>query len=145
MKTYSAKLADIKHEWHLIDASGQTLGRLASRAAHLLMGKHKPVFSPNEDVGDFVVLINADKVHVTGNKAQKKIYYRHSNYPGGLKSISLGKMMHDRPTQALEEAVKGMLPHTHLGAKMKRRLRVYAGDTQPHVPKSKATLTKEVK
>ena len=132
MKTYSTKRADIERRWHLIDASDKTLGRLATRIASLLMGKHKPIFSPNLDTGDFVVVINADKVHITGNKAKQKLYYRHSGYPGGLKSISLEKMMQTNPTRVIEHAVNGMLPHTRLGASMKKRLKVYAGETHPH-------------
>ena len=137
MKTYSAKPADIKRQWHVIDASDKILGRLASQAARLILGKHKPIFSPNQDVGDFVVIINADKVRATGNKAQKKFYYRHSGYPGGFKSISLEKLMQTKPTQALENAINGMLPHTRLGASMKKKLKVYAGDTHPHLTQVK--------
>ena len=118
MKTYSTKASDIKREWQVIDASDQILGRLATQAASLLMGKHKPIFTRNLDTGDFVVIINADKVRVTGNKAKQKLYYRHSGYPGGLKSTSLEKMMQTNPTRVIEYAVKGMLPHTRLGASM---------------------------
>jgi large subunit ribosomal protein L13 len=133
MKTYSPKVSEIKREWHVIDATGQVLGRLATRVARLLMGKHKPIFSPNLDVGDYVVVINADKVRVTGEKAKQKVYYRHSGYPGGLKSITYDKLMQTNPTRAIEHAVKGMLPHTRLGAKMMKKLRVYVGDTHPHL------------
>ena len=132
MKSYSAKPADIKRAWHLIDATDQTLGRLSTQIAKLLMGKHKPMYTPSMDTGDFVVVINAEKIRVTGKKLQQKIYYRHSNYPGGLKSIFLGRMMKDYPTRAIEYAVKGMLPHTRLGAEMLKKLRVYAGDKHPH-------------
>ena len=145
MKTYSAKPADIKREWHLIDASGKTLGRIATQAARLLMGKHKPMFSPNLDTGDFVVVINAEKVHVTGNKIQKKLYYRHSGYPGGLKTITLEKMMHDHPTRVIEYAVKGMVPHTRLGANMMKKLKVYAGEKHPHLGQVKTASVKETK
>ena len=138
MKTYSTKAADIERQWHVIDASGKILGRLATQIASLLMGKHKPIFSPNLDTGDFVIVINADKVRVTGNKAKQKLYYRHSGYPGGLKSITLEKMMQTNPTRVIEYAVKGMLPHTRLGAKMLKKLRVYAGDTHPHLAQIKA-------
>ena len=138
MKTYSTKRADIERKWHLIDASDKTLGRLATRIASLLMGKHKPIFSPHLDTGDFVVVINADKVHITGNKAKQKLYYRHSGYPGGLKSISLEKMMQTNPTRVIEHAVNGMLPHTRLGASMKKRLKVYAGETHPHPVQTEA-------
>jgi large subunit ribosomal protein L13 len=133
MKTYSPKVSEIKREWHVIDATDQVLGRLATRVARLLMGKHKPIFSPNLDVGDYVVVINADKVRVTGEKAKQKVYYRHSGYPGGLKSITYDKLMQTNPTRAIEHAVKGMLPHTRLGAKMMKKLRVYVGDTHPHL------------
>jgi large subunit ribosomal protein L13 len=133
MKTYSARPADIKRQWHLIDAADKTLGRLSTQIARLLMGKHKPIFTPNQDTGDFVVVINADKVRVTGNKARQKLYYRHSGYPGGFKSITLEKTMQNSPTRVLEHAVQGMLPHTRLGSQMRKRLRIYAGETQPHL------------
>ncbi|MGB2813694.1 MAG: 50S ribosomal protein L13 [Dehalococcoidales bacterium] len=133
MKTYSTKIKDIERKWHVIDASGRTLGKLATEAATLLMGKHKPTFSPNLDTGDNVVVINAEKVQVTGNKLKQKQYYRHSDYPGGFKSISLEKMMQDNPTRVIEHAVKGMLPHTRLGAQIRKKLRVYAGDSHPHL------------
>jgi len=132
MKTYSTKSSDLKPQWHVIDASGKTLGRLASEVAVLLMGKHKPIYAPNLNTGDFVVVINASKVRVTGKKAQQKIYYRHSGYPGGLKSTTFAKMMETHPTRVVEYAVKGMLPKNRLGRDMLRRLRVYPGDTHPH-------------
>ena len=141
MKTYSAKASDIKREWHLIDASDKVLGRMATQVARLLMGKHKPIFSPNLDTGDFVVVINAEKVRVTGNKAQQKVYYRHSGYPGGLKSINLEKLMQTDPTQAIEHAVKGMLPHNRLGAKMIKKLKVYTGESHPHPTQTKSGTT----
>ncbi len=139
MKTYSTKISDIEREWHVIDASGKVLGRLATQVAGLLMGKHKPIFCRNLDTGDFVIVINADKVRVTGNKAKQKVYYRHSGYPGGLKSITLEKMMQTNPTRVMEHAVKGMLPHNRLGAAMIKKLRVYVGDTHPHQAQTKAT------
>ncbi len=142
MKTYSTKPADIKREWHVIDASGKVLGRLATQVASLLMGKHKPIFSRNLDTGDFVVVVNADKVRVTGKKAQQKLYYRHSGYPGGLKSISLEKMMQTNPTRVIEYAVKGMVPHTRLGARMIKKLKVYVGETHPHPVSVKASSKK---
>jgi large subunit ribosomal protein L13 len=132
MKTYSTKASDIKREWHLIDASDKVLGRLATRIAGLLMGKHKPLFSRHLDVGDYVVVINAEQVRVTGNKSKQKVYYRHSGYPGGLKSINLERLMQTHPTRAIEHAVKGMLPHTRLGAQMMKRLRIYAGEAHPY-------------
>ena len=141
MKTYSTKASDIKREWHVIDASDKVLGRLATQVASLLMGKHKPIFSRNLDTGDFVVVINADKIRVTGNKAKQKLYYRHSGYPGGLKTISLEKMMQTNPTRVIEHAVKGMLPHNRLGASILKKLRVYAGDTHPHLAQTRASST----
>ena len=142
MKTYSAKASDIKRDWHVIDASDKILGKLATRAAGLLMGKHKPMFSRNLDTGDFVVIINANKVRFTGNKAKQKLYYRHSGYPGGFKSISLERMMQTNPTRVIEYAVKGMLPHNRLGASMFKKLKVYVGDSHPHLAQTKATSAK---
>ena len=139
MKTYSVKASEIKREWHIIDASGEVLGRLATRVASLLMGKHKPIFSRHLDTGDFVVVINAEKISVTGNKAEQKLYYRHSGYPGGLKSITFERVMQTNPAQVIEHAVKGMLPHNRLGAKMMKKLRVYGGDTHPHLAQTRAT------
>ncbi len=139
MKTYSTKASDIKREWHIIDASDKVLGRLATQVASLLMGKHKPIFCRHLDVGDFVVVINAEKVRVTGNKAKQKLYYRHSGYPGGLKSISLERMMQTHPTRVIEHAVGGMLPKNRLKAKMLKRLRVCVGDEHPYRGQTKAT------
>lgn len=132
MKTYSTKASDIEHRWHVIDASGKTLGRLASQVARLLMGKHKPIYTPHLDTGDYVIVVNAAKVRVTGKKAKQKIYYRHSGYPGGLKSTTFEKTLSDYPTRVIEHAVKGMLPHTRLGRAMAKKLKVYAGDSHPH-------------
>ena len=142
LKTYSTKASEIEREWHLIDASDEVLGRLATRIAGLLMGKHKPIFSRHLDTGDYVVIINAEKVRVTGNKAKQKLYYRHSGYPGGLKSVSLEEMMQTNPTRVIEHAVKGMLPRNRLGAKMMKKLRVYVGDNHPHQAQTKATSAK---
>ena len=142
MKTYSTKASDIKREWHIIDASDKVLGRLATQIAVLLMGKHKPIFSRHLDTGDFVVVINAEKFRVTGNKTKQKLYHRHSGYPGGLKSISLERMMQTHPTRVIEHAVKGMLPHTRLRAKMMKKLRVYVGDAHPYQGQIKATPVK---
>ena len=142
-KTYSTKASDIKREWHIVDASDKVLGRLATQIAGLLMGKHKPIFCRHLDVGDFIVVINAEKVRVTGNnKAKQKLYYRHSGYPGGFKSVSLEKMMETHPTRVIEHAVKGMLPHTRLRAGMMKRLRVYVGDAHPYQGQIKATPAK---
>jgi large subunit ribosomal protein L13 len=137
MKTYSAKASEIRRGRHVIDAEGKILGKLATEVAWLLMGKHKPMFSRNLDVGDFVVVINAAKVRVTGNKAEQKFYYRHSGYPGGFKSISYEKLMQTNPTRVVEHAVKGMLPHNRLGASMMKKLKVYAGASQPHPAQTK--------
>ena len=143
MKTYSTKASDIKREWHLIDASDKVLGRLATQIAGLLMGKHKPIFSRHLDMGDYVVITNAEKVSFTGNKAKQKLYYRHSGYPGGLKSISLERLMQTHPTRVIEYAVKGMLPHNRLGAKMMKRFRTYVGDAHPYQGQVKAASLKE--
>lgn len=132
MKTYTPRASDIERRWHVIDASGKTLGRIATEIAQLLRGKSKPIYSPHLDTGDFVVVINAAKVQVTGKKAEGKIYYRHSGYPGGLKSITFAKMLATHPERLVEHAVKGMLPHNRQGRAMARRLKVYAGDTHPH-------------
>ncbi len=142
MKTYSTKAADIKRKWHIIDASDKVLGKLATQVASLLMGKHKPIFCRHLDVGDFVVVINAEQVRVTGNKLKQKLYYRHSGYPGGLKSITLERVLKSHPTRALEHAVQGMLPHTRQGAKMMKRLRVYSGDSHPYQGQIEATPVK---
>ncbi len=138
MRTYSTKVSDIERKWWVIDASGKTLGRLATEAAALLKGKHKPIYSPHLDVGDYVIIVNAAKIEVTGKKLTDKIYYHHSNYPGGLKSISLEKMLETHPTRAIEHAVKGMLPHNRLGAAMVKKLKVYAGSEHPHEAQVKA-------
>jgi len=139
LKTYSTKASDIKREWHVLDASGKVLGRLSTRIAGLLMGKHKPIFSRHLDTGDFVVVINAEKVSVTGKKVKQKLYYQHSGYPGGLKSTSLERMMETQPTRVIEHAVKGMLPNNRLRARMLKRLRIYVGDEHPYRGQTKAT------
>jgi large subunit ribosomal protein L13 len=132
MKTYSTKATDIQREWHVIDAKDEILGKLATRAANLLMGKHKTIFARNADCGDFVVVINAGKIKFTGKKGEQKMYYTHSQYPGGLKTTSLDKMMETQPERVIEHAVKGMLPSNKLNAKMMKRLRVFAGDSHPY-------------
>jgi len=132
MRTYSTKKSDIERKWWVIDASGRTLGRMATEVAVLLRGKHKPIYSPHLDTGDYVIVVNAAKVRVTGKKLTDKIYYRHSQYPGGLKSISLGKMLETHPIRVIEYAVKGMLPHNRLGAAMYKKLKVYPGAEHPH-------------
>jgi large subunit ribosomal protein L13 len=133
MKTYSTKASDIQRQWHVLDASGQVLGKLATQAATLLLGKHKPIFTPNLDTGDFVVIINAEKVRFSGGKEEKKVYYRHSGYPGGLKSVSLEEMMQADPTRVIQKAVKGMLPTNRLRAVRMKKLKVYVGEAHPHL------------
>lgn len=137
--TYSAKASEVKRRWVVIDASGKTLGRVATDVAKLLEGKHKTMYSPHGDVGDFVVVINAAKVRVTGKKTEDKIYRHHTNYPGGLRSIAFGDMLARHPNRPIEIAVKGMLPHNSRGRAMARRLKVYAGSTHPHEAQVKGT------
>ena len=132
MRTYSPKGNDITRQWHVIDASDVVLGRLASQVAVLLRGKHKPIFAPHVDTGDFVIVINADKVALSGNKLEQKRAYRHSGYPGGLRSMSYGELMEKRPERIVEKAVRGMLPKNSLGRKTLRKLKVYAGPDHPH-------------
>ncbi|NKB34155.1 MAG: 50S ribosomal protein L13 [Pseudomonadales bacterium] len=132
MKTYSAKPHEVDQNWLLVDADGQTLGRMASAIATRLRGKHKAEYTPHVDTGDFVVVINADKVKVTGNKATDKMYHSHSGYPGGLKSISFEKLQERTPEKVIKLAVKGMLPRTPLGRAMFKKLKVYAGAEHPH-------------
>ncbi len=132
MKTYSPKAKDIKHEWRVVDAENKTLGRMASQVANLLMGKHKSIYAPHIDTGDYIVVINAAKVKVTGKKAEQKIYYRHSGYPGGLKSPTFKEMFDKHPTRVIEHAVRGMLPKNRLGRAMFKKLKVYPGSEHPH-------------
>ncbi|MGH7254235.1 MAG: 50S ribosomal protein L13 [Nitrospirales bacterium] len=132
MRTYLAKPADVSRKWHLVDAEGQTLGRLASRVAILLRGKHKPTFTPHVDTGDHVVVVNADKIRLTGDKMKTKVYAYHTGYPGGLKTTSAEHLLARRPTALVEKAIKGMLPKTPLGKQMARKLKVYAGPDHPH-------------
>ena len=132
MRTFSPKDSDITRQWHVIDASDVVLGRLASQAAVLLRGKHKPIFAPHVDTGDFVIVINADKIALTGNKLQQKRAYRHSGYPGGLRAVGYAELMEKHPERAVEKAVRGMLPKNSLGRKTLRKLKVYAGPDHPH-------------
>ena len=132
MRTYSPKPGDITRTWHVIDANDVVLGRLCVAVANLLRGKHKPTFAPHVDTGDFVVIVNAAKVTLTGNKREQKLAYRHSGYPGGLTSMSYRELLDKRPERAVEKAVKGMLPHTTLGRQMLKKLKVYAGPEHPH-------------
>ena len=132
MKTYSAKPLEVEREWLLIDATDMVLGRLATEVASILKGKRKPQYTPHVDTGDFVIIINADKVRVTGNKAQSKEYYRHSGYPGGLKCETFAEAMQKHPERVIEHAVKGMLPKNTLGRAMGKKLKVYTGSEHPH-------------
>jgi large subunit ribosomal protein L13 len=132
VKTYTVKPGDITRQWYFVDAEGQTLGRLASRIATILKGKHKPIYTPHADVGDYVIVINAEKIHVTGRKMWQQMYHRHSGYPGGLRSINLRDLLQKHPTRAVEFAVKGMLPKNRLGRRMFKKLKVYAGSDHPH-------------
>jgi len=133
MKTYTAKAGDMNPQWYIIDAEGQILGRVASQIAQILRGKHKPTFTPNLPTGDFVIVINADKIAVTGNRMEQKIYYRHSQYPGGLKKTTLRQTLEGRfPERAVIHAVRGMVMHNRLGADIMKRLKVYAGTEHPH-------------
>ncbi|EEZ91348.1 ribosomal protein L13 [Mobiluncus mulieris 28-1] len=132
VRTYSPKPGDVSAKWHLIDADGVVLGRLASQIATLLRGKHKPTFAPNFDGGDYVVVINAEKVVLTGNKWDEKMAYHHSGFPGGLKATSYGKLREQQPEKVIERAVRGMMPHTTLGRNQLRKLKVYAGAEHPH-------------
>jgi len=132
VRTYSPKPGDIQRHWHVIDAQDVVLGRLASQAATLLRGKHKPIYAPHVDTGDFVIVINADKVHLSGNKKTQKLAYRHSGYPGGLRSMRYEELMAKSPAKVVEKAVRGMLPKNTLGRKMLTKLKVYAGDQHPH-------------
>jgi len=132
MKTFSAKPADVKRDWYIVDAADKTLGRLATEIAHRLRGKHKAEYTPHVDTGDYIVVINAEKVRVTGKKATDKIYYSHTEYPGGLKDISFEKLIDKAPERVIQSAVKGMLPRNPLGRAMFRKMKVYAGSEHPH-------------
>jgi large subunit ribosomal protein L13 len=132
VKTYSAKPGEVQRNWWVVDADGKNLGRLASEIADVLRGKNKPQYTPHVDTGDFVVVVNAEKIAVTGNKMTKKVYYRHSGHPGGLKSETLGHLIDRRPTEVLRKAVKGMMPKNRLAAQQLGKLKVYAGPKHPH-------------
>lgn len=139
-KTYSPKPGDIQRDWFVVDAEGQTLGRLSSGIASILRGKHKPLFAPHLDCGDFIVVVNADKVVVTGSKEQSKMYYRHSGFPGGLSEMSFAEMRERFPERIIETAVKGMLPKNKLGRQMFSKLKVYAGPDHPHAAQNPQPL-----
>ena len=132
MKSYMARPLEVERKWYVVDAEGQTLGRLATEIARILRGKNKPQYTPHVDVGDFVVVVNAEKVVVTGKKAEQKVYYRHSGYPGGLKTTSYEEMLERKPTEILRRAVKGMMPKTRLGRQQLKKLKIYAGPEHPH-------------
>ncbi|MBV8563068.1 MAG: 50S ribosomal protein L13 [Actinobacteria bacterium] len=145
MKTYSAKPGEITREWFLVDADGQTLGRLATQIADTLRGKRKPQFTPHVDTGDFVIVINAEKIQVTGNKLDQKRYYRHSGYPGGLRSRTLRDQLERRPTEVLRVAVRGMLPKNRLARQQLTKLKIYAGPEHPHGAQNPRPLDLEQK
>jgi large subunit ribosomal protein L13 len=132
VKTYTVRKGDIKREWYVVDAQGKTLGRFASEIASILRGKHKPIYAPHLDCGDYVIVVNAEKVRVTGKKLDQKFYHRHTGYPGGLKSINLRDQLQRHPTRVLQAAVRGMLPKNRLGRAMIKKLKVYAGGSHPH-------------
>ncbi len=141
MKTVSTKPADVTRDWYVVDAEGKTLGRMATEIARRLRGKHKPEYTPHVDTGDYIIVVNAEKVRVTGNKAKDKMYYRHTGYPGGLRSMSFEKMVDHAPERTIEFAVKGMLPKGPLGRAMYAKLKVYAGTEHPHQAQQPQALT----
>jgi large subunit ribosomal protein L13 len=141
VKTYSAKPGEVPRRWWVVDAEGKNLGRLSTQIAVVLRGKNKPGFTPHVDTGDFVVVVNADKVAVTGNKLQSKKYYRHSGYPGGLRERTLGEMLERRPTEVIRKAVKGMLPKNRLAARQINKLKIYAGAAHPHAAQKPEEMT----
>jgi large subunit ribosomal protein L13 len=143
MKTYNAKPGEVAREWYLVDADGQTLGRLATRIADTLRGKRKPQYTPHVDTGDFVIVVNAEKIAVTGNKLDQKRYYRHSGYPGGLRTRTLREQLDRRPTEVLRVAVKGMLPKNRLARRQLTKLKIYAGPEHPHAAQNPRPLDLE--
>ena len=142
-RTFVTTKDDVQRDWYVVDAAGKTLGRLATRVAHVLRGKHKPTFSPSVDVGDCVIVVNAAKIHVTGRKLDQKTYYRHSGYPGGLKEITLRNLLQKHPVRVIEHAVRGMLPKTRLGRRMYGKLKVYAGPDHRHAAQQPKPLELE--
>jgi large subunit ribosomal protein L13 len=140
MKTFSAKAGEVNHDWFVVDAADKTLGRLASEIAHRLRGKHKPEYTPHVDTGDYIVVINAEKIRVTGAKSKDKIYHHHTGYPGGIKSISFEKLIEKAPERVIQGAVKGMLPRNPLGRAMFKKLKVYAGTEHPHAAQQPQVL-----
>jgi large subunit ribosomal protein L13 len=144
MKTYVPKAEDVKHSWYVLDASGVPLGRLASEVAKILKGKHKPAYTPHLDLGDHVVVVNAERVRLTGRKREQKNYYRHSGYPGGLKVTPIADMLERKPEEVVRLAVKGMIPHNHRGRAIMKKLKVYRGSAHPHAPQKPEPLTLDV-
>ncbi len=140
MKTFSAKSHEVRRDWYVVDATGKTLGRLATQIATRLKGKHKPEYTPHVDTGDYIVVINAEKINVTGNKLKDKVYYRHTGYIGNMKSITLEKQLAKAPERVIETAVQGMMPKNSLGREMLRKLRVFAGPAHPHAAQQPLTL-----
>lgn len=140
MKTYMAKPGEVERKWYVVDATNKTLGRLASQVAAILRGKHKPQYTPHVDTGDFVIIVNAEKVRLTGKKLDKKIYYHHSRYPGGLKQMTYRTLLKEKPELAVRKAVEGMLPHNRLGRRMARKLKVYRGPDHPHAAQKPEVL-----
>ena len=140
MKTYSAKKESVVHDWYVIDAEGKTLGRLATNIAVRLRGKHKPTYTPHVDTGDFIIVVNADKIRLTGNKTADKLYYHHTGYPGGIRSQSAAVLLEKKPTVILHHAVKGMLPKNRLGRHLIKKLKIYTGNAHPHQAQQPQTL-----
>lgn len=140
MKSYMARPQEVERKWYVVDAEGKTLGRLAAEIARVLRGKNKPQYTPHVDTGDFVVVINADRIEVTGRKAEQKVYRRHTGYPGGLREMSYEVMMERKPTEILRKAVKGMMPRTRLGRQQLRKLKIYAGPEHPHAAQTPQNL-----
>ncbi len=140
MKTYSPKNSDIRHDWLVVDAENKTLGRLATEIARRLRGKHKPEFSPHADIGDYIIVVNCEKVRVTGSKRTDKVYYHHSGFPGGIKSASFEKLIERRPELVIKRAVKGMMPRSPLGRSMLKKLKVYSGSAHPHAAQQPVQL-----
>jgi large subunit ribosomal protein L13 len=141
MKTFTAKASDIVQNWYVVDAKGKVLGRLATQVSMILRGKNKPIFTPHMDTGDFVIIVNAEKVKLTGKKLKDKKYYRHTGYPGGIKEISAEKLLQEKPAMVIFKAVSGMLPKNRLGRQLIKKLKVYAGPEHPHAPQNPKNLT----
>jgi len=144
MRTFTPSAKDITREWFVVDAEGQTLGRMATRIAAVLRGKHKPTFTPHMDLGDHVIVVNADKIVLSGSKGEQKLYHSHSGFPGGIRSVPFAAMLHKQPTQVVERAVKGMLPKNRLGRAMSSKLKVYAGPDHPHAAQQPTPLPDHV-